>query len=133
VTSIIPKEFKLSDIPRGLRPRCSALTRRGEHCQGQALGDGLCWRHTALDIPAVSITVSPEGKERQRENGRAVLTRLWATRWKDGRPLSDEGRARIVAAQKRRSPESRYPSEETRLKISQGRQRYEASRKASHA
>jgi hypothetical protein len=78
--------------------------------------------------------VSEEGKERQRENGRRVMQDLWSGKWADGdRVLTDEGRAAIIAAQKRRSAESRYPSEETRHKISAGRQRFEASRKASHA
>jgi hypothetical protein len=110
------------------------LTRHGERCQGQALREGLCWRHTALDIPAVSITVSPEGKERQRANGRAVMKKLWAGKWANGgRVLTETGRERIREAQRRRSAESRCPSEEARLKISQGRQRFQASRKASHA
>jgi hypothetical protein len=44
---IIPKELKMPG-PRGLRPRCSALTSRGERCAAQALRDGLCWKHSPL-------------------------------------------------------------------------------------
>ena len=45
------------------------------------------------------------------------MRRLWSTRWVNGRPLSPEGRARIVEAQKRRSPRSRQHTEQTKAKI----------------
>jgi hypothetical protein len=88
-----PAEFKLSDTPRGMRPRCGAPTRSGRPCRAQALMTGLCYIHSNL---------------RQ--------------------PLPPEARARISETQKRRSPESRYPSEETRRKISAGRRRFEAAK-----
>jgi hypothetical protein len=116
---------------RGLRPRCAAVTGRGERCNGQALKDGFCWRHTKLDIPAFGV--SEEGRERRRERARETMNTLWATRWKDGRPISEETRARIVEAQKRRSPESRRHSAETRQKISEGHRRRAAKKEAQHA
>jgi phosphopantetheinyl transferase len=76
---------------------------------------------------------TPEAKERQADRARKTMTRLWATLWANGRPLSPEARSRISEAQKRRSPESRFPSEETRVKISQGRKRFEASKKEALA
>jgi hypothetical protein len=42
-------------------------------------------------------------------------------------------RSRISEAQKRRLPESRFPSEETRVKISAGRRRFEAAKKEALA
>ncbi len=119
MTATIPDELKLLHIPRGMRPRCGAITRSGKPCCGQALIGGRCYVHSGL----ASGAMSAEGKERQRANGRAVMRRLWAERWANGKPLSEGGRARIIAGQKRRSAESRYPSEETRRKISQGRRR----------
>lgn len=117
MTAAIPAELKLTTLPRALRPRCGALRRDGKPCCAQALKTGFCAVHSGLPADAVS----PEGRENQRLNGQRVMRHLWETRWKEGRPLSDEGRARIVAAQKRRSAESRSPSEETREKISASR------------
>jgi hypothetical protein len=125
VTFAITAELKLETLPRALRARCRAVTRLGKPCQAQALKTGFCYLHSQLDT---AIPMSSEAKERQRENGRRVMAHLWATRWKDGRPLSDEGRERIRAAQRRRSAESRYPSEETRQAISDGRRRFEAGK-----
>jgi hypothetical protein len=77
--------------------------------------------------------MSSEAKERQRQNGRAVMQKLWSGRWANGgRVLTDEGRERIRAAQRGRSAESRFPSEATRDKISTGRRRFEEARKARH-
>jgi hypothetical protein len=129
VTFAIPAELKLDSLPRALRPRCGAITRSGKPCCAQALTTGFCAIHSGIRTTGPQ---SPEAREAQSKRARETMLRLWATRWKDGRPLSDEGRARIVAAQKRRSAESRYPSEKTLLKISQGRQRFEEARKASH-
>jgi hypothetical protein len=124
---IIPTELKLTDLARGCRPRCGAITRSGRPCRAQALVTGYCAVHSGI-IPGGPST--PEAKERQAARAREVMENLWSTRWADGRPLSDEGRAAIVAAQKRRSPESRFPSEATRQRISEGRRRFEAARKA---
>src|SRR5215813_12155660 len=122
----IPAELKLSHIPRGCRPRCGAMTRSGEPCRAQALATGFCAIHSGL-IPGGPS--SPEAKARQAAAASENMRHLWATRWVNGRPLSPEGRARISEAQKRRSPESRYPSEETRKKISEARRRFEAQRR----
>jgi hypothetical protein len=75
------------------------------------------------------MPVSKEGQERKREAGRETMQKLWSGKWKDGRPLSAEGRARIIEAQKRRSPESRRHSDETRAKISEGQRRRFAAKK----
>lgn len=132
-TICIPNELKFIDIPRALRPRCGALTRAGTPCRAQALKTGFCYLHSGVR----TIAVSPEGKERQRANGRRVMQQLWSGKWANGGRvpgvLSDEGKARIIEAQKRRSPESRYPSEETRLKISAGRRRFETTKRAAVA
>jgi hypothetical protein len=88
----IPAEFRRTDIPRALRPRCAAKTRSGAPCQGQALVDGFCFRHSAL-VPAEAV--GEEGKKRQGDNGRAVLQLLWRTRWKEGKPPSKKARWKI--------------------------------------
>ncbi len=76
---------------------------------------------------------TPEARERQAVRARETMQHLWETRWANGRPLSPEGRARIVEAQKRRPPESRCQSNETKLKISEGRKRFEASKRPQAA
>ena len=116
-----PAELKLTHLARGCRPRCGAKTRSGKPCRAQALTTGFCAVHSGI-IPGGPQT--PEARERQRERARETMTRLWTTRWANGRPLSQEARDRIAEAQRRRSPESRYPSEETRRKISEGRKRF---------
>jgi hypothetical protein len=102
------------------------MTRSGKPCRAQALTTGFCAIHSGI-IPGGPST--PEAKARQAAAASKNMHRLWATRWANGRPLSREGRARISYAQKRRSPESRYPSEETRRKISEGRRRFEAAKR----
>jgi hypothetical protein len=129
MTAIIPQELKLNHIPRGLRPRCGAKTRSVKPCQAQALTTGFCAVHSGIISGGPQ---TPEAKERQRERARETMRRLWATRWANGRPLSLEARARISEAQKRRSPESRFPSEETRVKISQGRRRFKPTNAGEH-
>ena len=126
MSAIIPPELKLSHIPRGLRPRCGALTRSGDPCKAQALKTGFCAIHSGIATGGPS---TPEAKERQAARARDAMQHLWATRWANGRTLSPQGRARIVEAQKRRSADSRAVSEETRLKISQGRRRFEAAKR----
>jgi hypothetical protein len=122
----IPAELKLVDTPRGCRPRCGATTRAGHPCRAQALVTGFC----AVDSGIVTGGPrTPEARERQAERARGTMNRLWATRWAEGRPLSTEGRERIVEAQKRRSADSRSPSEQTRRKISEGRKRFETAKR----
>ena len=118
MTVTIPQELKLSHIPRGLRPRCGAKARSGAPCKAQALTTGFCAVHSGIITGGPS---TPEAKERQADCARETMHHLWATRWKDGRPLSDAGRANISAAQKRRSPRSRQHTEQTKAKIRKAR------------
>jgi hypothetical protein len=111
----IPKDLKLTDTPRALRPRCGAITRAGTPCRAQALKSGLCYAHT----PGVPKGIStPEARAAAAERARKTFKRLWETDWANGHPFTPEGLARISAAQKARSPESRKISEETKRKMS---------------
>ena len=76
--------------------------------------------------------VSPEGQAKQAERAREHMNSLWAERWRPfGRTLSEAGRARIVEAQKRRPKESRRVSDETKAKIAAAhRKRHAAVRSA---
>ena len=115
MTVTIPQELKLSHIPRGLRPRCGAKTRSGAPCKAQALRTGLCAVHSGIITGGPS---TPEAKERQADRARETMRRLWSTRWANGGQfLTDEGRARIAVAQKRRSARSRQHTEQTKAKI----------------
>jgi hypothetical protein len=95
--------FKLHSIPRGARPRCGVITKKGTPCQGQALLTGLCYLHSGFPRG-----VSPEGQARQAAKARETMKKLWAERWRpNGKPYSAEGRARISEAQKRRHAATR--------------------------
>jgi hypothetical protein len=114
------------------------------------LTTGFCYWHTP-GLPKGPQT--PEARAAASERSRQILKTLWATRWKDGRPLTEESRARISEAQKRRphpkgqrhteearrkmseaakarSPESRKLSEETKRKMSESAKRRLASPEA---
>jgi hypothetical protein len=89
---------KLSVLPRSVRPRCGVTTRKGTPCMGQAMSNGVCWLHSGR-----SHVMSPEGAARKSQKAREHMKRMWAEHWgQNGRTLSDEGRAAISAAQKRR-------------------------------
>jgi hypothetical protein len=120
--------LRFSNLPRALRPRCGATTRAGEPCRAQALTTGFCPTHSGLKPGGAE---AEESRERQRERARETMQRRWAEDWAEGRPLSDEARARIAAAQRRRTPESRSVSEATRQKISAARRRAEAEKRGN--
>jgi hypothetical protein len=123
----IPRELKLLDTPRALRPRCGATTRAGTACKAQALKSGLCYSHT----PGVPKGIStPEARAAASERARKTLKRLWETDWADGHPFTPEGLARISAAQKARPAESRRHSDETKRKMSESAKRRLASPEA---
>lgn len=91
------EEFKLHKIPRGARPRCGVITKKGTPCQGQALSTGLCYLHSGFPRG-----VSPEGQKRTAIKSRETMNKNWERWRRNGKPLSAEGRARISETQKRR-------------------------------
>jgi hypothetical protein len=101
LSTVLPDQIDVTGLaarPRNQRPRCGVATQKGTPCMGQALSNGLCWLHSGR-----SHVMSPEGAARKSQKARDHMKKMWAERWgPNGRKLSDEGRAAISAAQKRR-------------------------------
>jgi hypothetical protein len=101
----LEKDRRVTSFPRSARPRCGAKTKAGSACQAQALKNGRCAHHGGLSTGPNT----PEGKAKRSEIAREHMLEMWA-RWRDsGRKqhLTDEGRQRISAAQKRRWAQDR--------------------------
>jgi hypothetical protein len=101
----LEKEARLTSLPRSARPRCLAKTKAGSACMAQGLKNGRCAHHGGLSTGPNT----PEGKTKRSEIARQHMKNMWA-RWREGgrkQSLTEEGRQRISAAQKRRWAQDR--------------------------